>query len=69
MIDYALVLGLVPVYSTTEHQAEETVAADGAVNPVHKFRHRRGAMGVECCVGHKRCATGIPLFRCIFHTI
>ena len=41
MVNHAFALGLVPVYSTTERQAEETVAADGAVQLVHHFRHRR----------------------------
>jgi len=41
MVKHAFELGLVPVYSTTERQAEETVAADGAVQLVHTFRHRR----------------------------
>lgn len=41
MVNFAFELGLVPVYSTTERQAEETVAEDGAVRLVHTFRHRR----------------------------
>ena len=41
MVKHAFALGLVPVYSTTERQAAETVAADGAVQLVHTFRHRR----------------------------
>lgn len=41
MVQQAFALGLVPVYSTTERQAEETVSEDGAVRLVHTFRHRR----------------------------
>ncbi len=41
MVNHAFKLGLVPVYSTTERQAEETIAADGTVQLVHTFRHRR----------------------------
>jgi hypothetical protein len=41
MINHAFKLGLVPVYSTTERQAEETITGDGAVRLVHHFRHRR----------------------------
>lgn len=35
MVNHAFKLGLVPVYATTERQAEETIAADGAVQLVH----------------------------------
>ena len=41
MVNHAFKLGLVPVYSTTERQAEETITDDGAVRLVHHFRHRR----------------------------
>ena len=41
MVNHAFKLGLVPVYSTTERQAEETITGDGAVRLVHHFRHRR----------------------------
>jgi len=41
MVNHAFQLGLVPVYSTTERQAGETITADGAVQLVHHFRHRR----------------------------
>jgi hypothetical protein len=41
MVNHAFKLGLVPVYSTTERQAEQTIAADGAVQLIHHFRHRR----------------------------
>ena len=41
MVNHAFKLGLVPVYSTTEREAEETVTTDGAVQLVHTFRHRR----------------------------
>lgn len=41
MVNHAFKLGLVPVYSTTERLAEETITGDGAVRLVHHFRHRR----------------------------
>jgi hypothetical protein len=41
MVNHAFKLGLVPVYSTTERQAEETITGDGAVKLVHHFCHRR----------------------------
>ena len=41
MVNHAFKLGLVPVYSTTERQAEETITDDGTVRLVHHFRHRR----------------------------
>jgi hypothetical protein len=41
MVNHAFKLGLVPVYSTTERQAEETITGDGAVRLVHHFQHRR----------------------------
>ena len=41
MVNHAFKLGLVPVYSTSERQAEETITDDGAVKLVHHFRHRR----------------------------
>jgi hypothetical protein len=41
MVNHAFQLGLVPVYSTTERQAEETITGDGAVRLVHHFQHRR----------------------------
>ena len=41
MVRYALEMGLVPVYSTTERQAVEEKRQDGSVKLTHTFKHRR----------------------------
>lgn len=39
MVNYALKLGLVPVYSTTGREAKESVLKDGTVKVTHHFKH------------------------------
>ncbi len=39
MVCFAFMVGLVPIYSTTERMAVEETQSDGAVNLKHTFRH------------------------------
>lgn len=39
MVDFALHHGLIPVYSTTNRQAEEQKLPDGSVIMEHRFKH------------------------------
>ena len=41
VVKYAMMRGLIPVYSTTERRAIEKSDADGTVHTVHEFRHVR----------------------------
>ena len=41
VVKYAMMRGLIPVYSTTERRAIEKSDADGTVYTVHEFRHVR----------------------------
>ena len=41
MVNHAFKLGLVPMYSTTERQAEVVVGSDGSEQAEHTFHHRR----------------------------
>lgn len=41
MVDFALKLGLTPVYSTTCREATEAQQPDGSVTLTHQFRHCR----------------------------
>ena len=41
VVSVAFNRGMIPVYATTFRDADESSAPDGAVNLVHKFRHRR----------------------------
>ncbi len=41
MVNYTLKNGLVPVYSTTERRASETLHQDGTITTEHVFQHRR----------------------------
>jgi hypothetical protein len=40
LVRFALKQGLVPVYSTTQREAEEEIQPDGAVTLIHHFQHR-----------------------------
>ena len=40
MVESALELGLIPVYSTTVREADEELQPDGTVKLTHRFRHR-----------------------------
>jgi hypothetical protein len=39
MVNWALRHGLIPIYSTTERVAEESVLDDGSVLNTHRFKH------------------------------
>jgi hypothetical protein len=39
MVNHAFKLGLVPMYSTTERQAEVVVGSDGSGQAGHTFHH------------------------------
>jgi len=41
MADFAMKMGLVPVYSTTRREAVEERLPDGSISLKHVFRHRR----------------------------
>jgi hypothetical protein len=40
-VDFALGRKLIPVYSTTQRQAEEKLQPDGSIRVVHRFEHCR----------------------------
>lgn len=40
MVQWALELGLIPVYSTTVREADEELQPDGTVKLTHRFQHR-----------------------------
>lgn len=40
LVNFAFEIGLIPIYSTTEREADEEYEKDGTVNLVHQFRHR-----------------------------
>ena len=40
-VQLALEKDLIPIYSTTRREAQETPQPDGTVKTVHHFRHRR----------------------------
>lgn len=40
MVNFAVEIGMIPIYSTTEREAVEEHKEDGTVNLVHQFRHR-----------------------------
>ena len=40
MINFALDMGLIPVYSTTDREVVEKQDDDGSVSLVHRFKHR-----------------------------
>jgi hypothetical protein len=41
MVHFAMELGLIPVYATTERKALEEALPDGSIRLVHHFIHRR----------------------------
>jgi hypothetical protein len=40
MVNFAFESGLIPIYSTTDREADEEYEKDGTVNLVHQFKHR-----------------------------
>jgi hypothetical protein len=40
MVNFSMERGLIPLYSTTDRQAEEELKPDGSVRLIHHFRHR-----------------------------
>ena len=41
MVNYAFSIGLIPIYSTTEREASESLQPDGSIKTRHIFRHNR----------------------------
>jgi hypothetical protein len=41
MVNYALSLGLVPVYATTQRQARDKILSDGRIETYHVFEFKR----------------------------
>lgn len=44
MVNYALSLGLVPVYATTQRQARDKILSDGRIETHHVFKFKRFRM-------------------------
>ena len=40
MVNFAFEIGLIPIYSTTDREADEEYKKDGTIKLVHQFRHR-----------------------------